>query len=60
MKLIDPRTWRRGVAVFALPLMLFLAASPVSATEGPFWKVTGPNGTRSFPTCCATAPCAPC
>ncbi len=45
MKLLDLRTWRRGAAIFALPLMLFLATSPVAATEGPFWKVTGQNGT---------------
>ncbi len=45
MQLIDIRRWSRSAAVLALPLMLLLGASPVAASEGPFWKVTGPAGT---------------
>ncbi len=45
MQLLDIRRWSRGAAILALPLMLLLGASPVAASEGPFWKVTGPGGT---------------
>lgn len=45
MQLIDFRRWTRGAAILALPLVLFLGASPAAASEGPFWKVTGPSGT---------------
>lgn len=44
-QLIDIHRWSRGAAILALPLMLLLGASPVAASEGPFWKVTGPGGT---------------
>jgi uncharacterized protein YbaP (TraB family) len=45
MWLIDIRRWWCSAAVLALPLVLLLGASPATASEGPFWKVTGADGT---------------
>ena len=45
MQLIDIRRWSSSAAILALPLMLFLGASPATASEGPFWKVAGASGT---------------
>lgn len=44
MQLIDIRRWSRGAATLALPLTLFFWAWAATASEGPFWKVTGASG----------------
>jgi uncharacterized protein YbaP (TraB family) len=45
MQLIDFRRWSASAGILALPLMLFLGAPPATASEGPFWKVSGASGT---------------
>ncbi len=45
MCFINIRRWSRSAAVLALSLVLLLGASPATASEGPFWKVTGAGGT---------------
>ena len=38
------KSWSRAAAIVTVPLLLFLGAAQAAASEGPFWKVIGPNG----------------
>ncbi len=43
--MIKLRRWPQRAVLFAIPLLIFLGSPQVEASEGPFWKVTGTNGT---------------